>query len=59
MIRALATKENVHIPQITDLFLEVDQNLGSCSYWFADHVYRTNFWLHDVDTDTARLPDSY
>jgi hypothetical protein len=58
-IRALAAKENVHIPQTTDLFLELDQDLGSCSYWFADHAHRTVFWLHDVDTNTTGLPDSY
>ena len=26
---------------------------------FADHVRRTAFWLHDVDTNTAGLPYSY
>ena len=58
-IRALAAKENVHILQTTDLFLEIDQDSGSCSYWFADHVHRTTFWLHDVDTNTAGLPDTF
>ena len=58
-IRALAAKENVHISQTTDLFLELDQDLGTCSYWFADHAQRTVFWLHDVDTNNAGLPDSY
>jgi hypothetical protein len=58
-IQSLAAKENVHIPQTTDLFLELDQESGSCSYWFADHAHRTVFWLHDVDTNNAGLPDSY
>ena len=58
-IRALATKENVPIPATTVLFLEIDQELGSCSYWFADHAHRSVFWLHDVDTDTAGLQDAY
>ena len=57
-IRALAAKENVHILQTTDLFLEIDQDSGGCSYWFADHAQRTVFWLHDLDTNTSGLPDS-
>jgi len=55
----LPAKENIPIPATTDLFLEIDQELGSCSYWFADHAHRSVFWLHDVDTDTAGLPDAY
>lgn len=59
MLRALTAKENVHLPATTDLFLEIDQDTETCSYWFADHAQRTVFWLHPVDTDAARLPDSH
>jgi hypothetical protein len=58
-IRGLADKKNIPIPATTDLFLEIDQELGSCSYWFADHAHRSVFWLHNVDTDTAGLPDAF
>jgi len=59
MLRALAAKENVHLPATTDLFLEIDPDTETCSYWFADHAHRTVFWLHPVDTDAVGLPDSY
>jgi hypothetical protein len=59
MLRDLAAKENVHLPATTDLFLEIDQDTETCSYWFADHAHRTVFWLHQVDTDAAGLPDSH
>jgi len=59
MIRALAAKEDVHLQATTDLFLEIDQEMGNCSYWFADHAHRTIFWLHSADTNTLGLPDSY
>jgi hypothetical protein len=59
MLRALAADENVHLPASTDLFLEIDQDTETCSYWFADHANRTVFWLHPVDTDAVGLPDSH
>ncbi|KAN0116201.1 hypothetical protein V8E52_006258 [Russula decolorans] len=59
MLRVLAAEENVHLPATTDLFLEIDQDTETCSYWFADHAQRTVFWLHPMDSDTAGLPDSY
>ncbi len=58
-IRALAAKENVHLPATTDLFLEIDEDTETCSYWFADHAHRTVFWLHPVETDVVGLPDSH
>jgi len=59
MLRALAASENVQLPATTDLFLEIDQDTETCSYWFADHSQRTVFWLHPVDTDAMGLPESY
>ncbi|KAF8474416.1 hypothetical protein DFH94DRAFT_129161 [Russula ochroleuca] len=59
MIRVLAAKEDVHLSETTDLFVEVDEDSRSCSYWFADHAHRTIFWLRPVDTNTVGLPDSY
>jgi hypothetical protein len=59
MIRVLAAKEDVHLSETTDLFVEVDEDSRSCSYWFADHAHRTIFWLHPADTNTVGLPDSY
>jgi len=59
MLRALAAEENVHLPATTDLFLEIDPDTETCSYWFADHAHRTVFWLHPVDTDASGLPDSH
>ena len=58
-LRDLAAKENVHLPATTDIFLEVDQDMETCSYWFADHAQRTVFWAHEVETVTAGLPDSH
>lgn len=59
MIRTVAAKEDVHLPATTDLFLEIDEDMGNCSYWFADHAHRTIFWVHSADTNTLGLPDSY
>jgi hypothetical protein len=59
LIRAVAAERDVHLLQSTDLFLEVDDNAGTCSYWFADHAYRTVFWLHETDSTTVGLPKAY
>ena len=59
MLRNIAARENVQLPATTDLFLEIDQETETCSYWFADHANRTVFWLHQVDTDVVGLPDSH
>jgi hypothetical protein len=55
----LAAKKNVRILETSDLFLEIDQDSGSCYYWFADHANRTVFWLHPVDTIIVGLPNSF
>jgi hypothetical protein len=57
MLRALAAKENVHLPATMDLFLKIDHDTETCSYWFADHAHRTVFWLHPVDSDAVGLSD--
>ncbi|KAH9998654.1 hypothetical protein BJV77DRAFT_940470 [Russula vinacea] len=59
IIRVLAAKQDIHFPETTELFLEIDQNSGKYSYWFADHAHRTIFWLHPVDTNTIGLPVLY
>ena len=59
LIRDLAADNRVHLPVTSDLFIEIDQKLGKCYYYFADHGHRTVFWLHAVDTVTLGLPDSY
>jgi len=59
MLRVIAARENVQLPATTDLFLEIDQVVETCSYWFTDHAHRTIFWLHPVDTDVIGIPNSY
>ena len=59
IIRVLAAKQDIRFPETTELFLEIDQNSGKYSYWFADHAHRTIFWLHPVDTKTIGLPVLY
>ena len=59
MIRARAAEKDVHLPDSSDLFLEIDSNAGTCSYWFADHANRTIFWLHQLDTREVGMPNSY
>ncbi|KAI0280235.1 hypothetical protein BGY98DRAFT_914957 [Russula aff. rugulosa BPL654] len=59
MLRDIAARENVQLPATTDLFLEIDHDTETCSYWFADHAHRTVFWLHPVDTEMVGLPDCH
>jgi hypothetical protein len=59
MLRSIAAREHVELPATTDLFLEIDQDTETCSYWFADHAHRTVFWVHSVDTEIVGLPDSF
>ena len=42
-IKALVAKQNVHLLVSTDLFVEIDQDTETCSYWFADHAHQTVF----------------
>ncbi len=42
-LRVLAAEQNVDLLATTDLFLEIDQDTETCSYWFADHANRTVF----------------
>ena len=60
-LKALAAKENVHLPASMDLFVEIDQDTETCSYWFADHAHQTvfKFWLHPLHTDAVGLPESH
>ena len=56
-ILACATKDNICLSESSELFLEVEPNSGDCYYWFADHVQRSIFWLHSVDTQAVGLPN--
>ncbi|KAH9074247.1 hypothetical protein EDB83DRAFT_2355675 [Lactarius deliciosus] len=46
----MISEEQIPIPESSDLFLEIHQDLGACNYYFADHTRRTVFWLHTFDT---------
>ena len=59
MIRARAAERDVHLLEASDLFLDIDPNSGTCNYWFADYANRTIFWLHQLDTREAGMPNSY
>jgi len=59
VIRVLAAEKDLQLSETTDLFLEIDDNSGTCSYWFADHAHRTVFWLHPADAATVGLPKAY
>ncbi len=58
-IRAVAAEKDVYLPETSDLFLEFDENTGTCSYWFVDHAHRAIFWLESVDTINVGLPNAY
>jgi len=58
-LKSIAAREHVLLPATTDLYLEIDQDTETCSYFFADHAHRNVFWLHSVDTEIVGLPDSY
>ncbi|KAH9003462.1 hypothetical protein EDB86DRAFT_3218122 [Lactarius hatsudake] len=50
IIYDMISEKQIPIPQSSDLFLEIHQDLGACNYYFADHTRRTIFWLHTFDT---------
>ena len=54
----MITEENVHLLETSHLFLDPHQESGTCNYYFADHVLRTIFWLHTLDTISIGLPHS-
>ncbi|KAI9438660.1 hypothetical protein H4582DRAFT_1950065 [Lactarius indigo] len=41
---------HVHLPDSSDLFLEIHQDSGTCNYYFANHGLRIIFWLHTLNT---------
>lgn len=49
IIYDMVTKKHIHLPESSHLFLEIDQDLCTCNYYFVDHVLRTVFWLHTLD----------
>ncbi|KAH9171926.1 hypothetical protein EDB89DRAFT_1967722 [Lactarius sanguifluus] len=52
-------EEHVHLPDGSDLFLEIHQDSGTCNYYFANHGLRIVFWLHTFNTIGVGLPLSY
>ncbi|KAH9031463.1 hypothetical protein EDB84DRAFT_170415 [Lactarius hengduanensis] len=52
-------EEHVHLPDSSDLFLEIHQDSGTCNYYFANHGLRIVFWLHTLNTISVGLPPSY
>jgi hypothetical protein len=58
-IRVLASEKDVQLPDTSDLFLEIDDDAGTCNYWFADHAHRTIWWLHPVESIAVGLPNAY
>ena len=40
----------------TELYIDIDDDLESCRYYFIDHSDRTVFWLDQQDSDDLGLP---
>jgi hypothetical protein len=51
-------EKHVHLMETSHLFLEIHKDSGSCNYYFADHILRTIFWLHTLDTVGVPPPHS-
>ncbi|KAI9458596.1 hypothetical protein BJY52DRAFT_413027 [Lactarius psammicola] len=49
VIHSVITEKQINPPETSHLFLEVHQDLGTCNYYFVDHVLHTVFWLHTLD----------
>ncbi|KAF8257103.1 hypothetical protein EI94DRAFT_1760667 [Lactarius quietus] len=58
LICNVVTEKHVNFPETSHLFLEIHQDLGTCSYYFVDHGFRTVFWLHTLNTINVGLPPS-
>ena len=48
----------IDLLETSHLFLEIDQDVGACNYYFVDHSLRTVFWLHTLDIVSIRPPCS-
>ncbi|KAH8984592.1 hypothetical protein EDB92DRAFT_1818990 [Lactarius akahatsu] len=59
VISDVITEEHVPLPEASHLFLEINQDSGTCNYYFAHHGLRTVFWLHALDTISVGLPPSF
>ncbi len=59
VIRGVITEKHIHLPETSHLFLEIHQDLGTCNYYFVDHVLRTVFWLHTLDVASSGPPRSF
>ena len=44
------TEKHISLLETSHLFLEIDRDIGACNYYFVDHVLRTVFWLHTLNT---------
>ena len=44
------TEKHMSLLETSHLFLEIDRDIGACNYYFVDHVLRTVFWLHTLNS---------
>ncbi|KAH9950360.1 hypothetical protein B0H21DRAFT_723117 [Amylocystis lapponica] len=51
----IKTSEYV-LPSNCELYVHVDDATEDCGYYLIDHDCRTEFWLHDFDSDSLGLP---
>jgi hypothetical protein len=52
----LISQRNVTLSDNVELFLHIDESSDAISYYFIDHLSRTQFWLDQMPTQVLNLP---
>jgi hypothetical protein len=55
-VEDLISLRNVTLSNNVELFLHIDESSDAISYYFIDHLSRTQFWLDQMPTQVLNLP---
>jgi hypothetical protein len=47
----LISQQEVTMPRLSELFIELDESEPTCSYYFVNHDTRRLFWLEQISTE--------
>jgi hypothetical protein len=47
---------DIKVPPRCELFLELEEDLSICNYYFVDHASKGLFWLEELGTELLDIP---